>query len=345
MAQEEIGKEAVYEISILGRITWNLHSLSNEGTVGNVTEPRTLTLADGSKTDGISGEMLKHIHVETLWALENNKNNLCSACQVLKPERANACGEVTKEATLKAVKTALQCELCDLHGFLLERPVFARESTIEFGWAVGLPEIQRDIHVHARHSIVPIEDKKEKGKWDSEKCSVADCKKQPQESELFKVEGKWYCETHLPTAQMLYYRPTRSGVYAIVSVFQPWRIGLNDLTFEYEIENIDRERRYMLALKAFQAMFLRPEGAMTTTRLPHANNFTGIIVVSKSNYPAPVISPLHDAYVKEIQNIKGVLKNNKIEVISFSSLSEYTEKLEELMKKTTPWRLVTKSDE
>ncbi len=118
----------------MGRITWNLHSLSNKGTVGNVTEPRTLTLADRSKTDGISDEMLKHIHVETLWALENNKKNLCSACQVLKPERANACEEVTKEATLKAVKIALQCELCDLHGFLLERPVFARESTIEFGW-------------------------------------------------------------------------------------------------------------------------------------------------------------------------------------------------------------------
>ena len=60
----------IYEIAILGRIIWDLHSLNNEGTVGNVTEPRTLILADGRQTDGISGEMLKHIHAEYIWALE-----------------------------------------------------------------------------------------------------------------------------------------------------------------------------------------------------------------------------------------------------------------------------------
>ena len=57
----------VFEMAILGRATWNLHSLNNEGTVGNVSEPRTVVLADGRKSDAVSGEMLKHIHAQNLW--------------------------------------------------------------------------------------------------------------------------------------------------------------------------------------------------------------------------------------------------------------------------------------
>ena len=69
-------QKTVYEIAIMGRVTWNLHSLNNEGSVGNVVEPRTLKLADGTTTDGISGEMLKHIHVARLWELEADKSLL-----------------------------------------------------------------------------------------------------------------------------------------------------------------------------------------------------------------------------------------------------------------------------
>jgi hypothetical protein len=52
----------VFEIAILARVKWDLHSLNNEGTIGNVTEPRTIVLWNGTKTDGVSGEMMKHIH-------------------------------------------------------------------------------------------------------------------------------------------------------------------------------------------------------------------------------------------------------------------------------------------
>ncbi|MBO9327173.1 MAG: hypothetical protein J7463_17985, partial [Roseiflexus sp.] len=53
---------SVFEVAILARVTWDLHSLNNEGTIGNVTEPRTIVLWNGARTDGISGEMMKHIH-------------------------------------------------------------------------------------------------------------------------------------------------------------------------------------------------------------------------------------------------------------------------------------------
>ena len=97
--------EKVYEIGIVGRIRIDAHSLNNEGTVGNVTEPRTIVLADGRKTDGISGEMLKHIHTEAFWQLAKERSiSLCPACQILRPEKANKNPNVTK---IKGVEKAL----------------------------------------------------------------------------------------------------------------------------------------------------------------------------------------------------------------------------------------------
>ncbi|MFQ6120864.1 MAG: DevR family CRISPR-associated autoregulator, partial [Methanosarcinales archaeon] len=234
----------IYEIAILGRVTWDLHSLSNEGTVGNVTEPRTLMLADGTKTDGISGEMLKHIHAENVWILEPDKNKFCKVCKILRPERADGNEDVRKKKKVEdAVEKALECELCDIHGFLVQTPTVARESTVEFGWAVGIPEVKRDIHVHARHAVheayIAIEEEQDKGKCDKRECDK-------EEVKVYKIKGKWYCEEHIPrpTPQMIYHRPTRSGKYAIISVFQPWRIGLNNVNFEYDVSDDIRKKRY-----------------------------------------------------------------------------------------------------
>ena len=61
--------QQIYDLAIVGRATWDLHSLNNEGSIGNVTEPRTVMLADGTKSDGVSGEMLKHAHVSAFWQI------------------------------------------------------------------------------------------------------------------------------------------------------------------------------------------------------------------------------------------------------------------------------------
>ncbi|WP_276624386.1 DevR family CRISPR-associated autoregulator [Methermicoccus shengliensis] len=249
----------IYEIAILGRATWQLHSLNNEGTVGNVTEPRSVRIIDPNTkkavtTDGISGEMLKHIHTGIMWVLDD-KSNLCDACKVLNPEKFNFAIK-TKKVTANDVEDALAqalgtCDICDVQGFLLERPTASRKSTVEFGWALGVPEVYRDIHTHARHALG------EKGRGD-----------RGQENEE-KAEGV--------STQMVYHRPTRSGVYAVISVFQSWRIGLNEARqskYTYDADDSARERRYKLALKAYQLLFSRPEGAMTTTRLPHVEDFS-----------------------------------------------------------------------
>lgn len=298
----------VYEIAILGRATWNLHSLNNEGTVGNVTEPRNVRIIDPNTneaitTDGISGEMLKHMHAEKLWEL-SDKSALCNGCKRLEPERGFKDKEIrgSKDFATAATKAIQKCVICDSHGFLFPEGKItgSRSSTVEFGWALGLPingEFTRDIHTHARHAVG------EKG----------------------KTEGEI-------TTQMVYHRPTRSGEYAIVSVFQPWRIGLNNVTMNY-IKDVDRDERYKLALTAYQAMFMRADGAMTSTRLPHATNFSGVIVLSKNNVPAPVISPLKADYADEIKQIANTFKDD-LESIEFKSIAEFIGKINNLIERS-----------
>ena len=153
-------KNSVFEVAILGRITWQLHSLNNEGTVGNVTEPRSLKIIDPETkkivtSDGISGEMLKHIHAEMVWRLEDDKNKFCDACRSLEPSRFDykvqkayeefrsrnnirqALNESQKTQALQELLDGLtyeissiveravdSCEMCDLHGFLIQDPAF-----------------------------------------------------------------------------------------------------------------------------------------------------------------------------------------------------------------------------
>lgn len=315
----------IYEIAILGRATWQLHSLNNEGTVGNVTEPRNVRIIDPNTkqavtTDGISGEMLKHIHTEIMWVLAD-KSNLCEACKILNPEKFNYTvkkqKQLQKNKAADVLQEALQtCDICDVHGFLIEKPTVSRKSTIEFGWALGVPEVCRDIHTHARHAH---------GEKSKEKS---------------KSEGEDAEESGIST-QMVYHRPTRSGVYAIITVFQPWRIGLNEAKqdmYSYDADsnkeknNNKRKRRYELALKAYQLLFTRPEGAMTTTRLPHVEDFSGIIVYSTEPMPVPVISPLRNDYINEVKEIAKNL-GNSLKFEEFGSISEFVAKISELINK------------
>jgi CRISPR-associated protein Cst2 len=320
--------EKIYEIGFMGRIRIDAHSLNNEGTVGNVTEPRTIILASGEKTDGISGEMLKHIHAEALWQLAKEKNApLCNACQIMSPMKADAnikieaIGEkikslreerknhkdkgkkaeidqqISKELN-SALNEAIGCAVCDIHGFLIQEPTLSRKSTVEFGWALALPtKFYRDIHVHTRVAA-----------------------------------GEKEAKTEV-TEQMIYNRPTRSGIYAFVSVFQPWRIGLNEIGYEYAIDDDARKTRYDLVLEAYKAMMMRLEGAMSSTRLPHFGDFTGVIVKSKKAFPVPVISPLKEDYIHQIEAIMGVEQ-----VYSFDSITSMLSGIDAL-KNALPYRL------
>jgi len=295
--------EKVYEIGLAGRIRIDAHSLNNEGTVGNVTEPRTIVLASGEKTDGISGEMLKHIHAESLWQLAKDKKmQLCPPCQILSPMKADANKAIRKMDVKPALNEALKCAICDTHGFLVQKPTISRKSTVEFGWALALPEkFYRDIHVHTRVAAG------EKGREKGEEAEVSE--------------------------QMIYNRPTRSGVYAFVSVFQPWRIGLNEIDYTYTVDDRTRKERYELVLEAYKAMMTRLEGAMTTTRLPHFETFEGVIAKTENASPVPVISPLTDGYAQQMETIVGTRNIQRFN--SFASMLQEIDRL----KLVTPYEL------
>lgn len=327
-------QKTVYEIAILGRVTWNLHSLNNEGNIGNVVEPRTVRLADGATADGISGEMLKHIHAAKVWELAGDKSLFCPMCRVLEPMRAERNPEVTKHKKgeeAQAVAQALNdCVLCDLHGFLVQRPTIHRQSTVEFGWAVGRLQEQayRDIHQHARHAVgFKGEGKAEEAQPPQpDQMTLIDTE---IEADLEESEAPQEERQRQVTSQMLFSRPTRSGVYALVTVFQPWRIGLNTVTYEYPVTLENRQSRYQLALRAYEAMFLRLDGAMTSTRLPHLEDFEGVLAISRTNAPAPVFSPLKKNYQDRLQALSE-MDGEALETRPFNDVVEFVTQLRQL---------------
>jgi CRISPR-associated protein Cst2 len=281
--QEQQGQqpEGIFEIAILARVKWNLHSLNNEGTIGNVTEPRTVVLWDGTKTDGVSGEMMKHIHAYWTWLRAKTESfPLCEACQHFKPQRADAARQdLDQNDNAAAMDTVVsRCILCDVHGFLVQRPTIHRQSVVEFGWIVGVPEkFYRDIHVHARHAVAERGVSAESGGEKEEEVA----------------------------AQMVYHRPIRSGVYALVTLFQPWRIGLNEVKYAYVLDSGEQRRRYQLALTAYECAVKRPDGAMTTTRFPHIEGIEGIVLVSRQPVPVPMLSPLREDYREKLETLAG----------------------------------------
>ncbi|MEM3581407.1 MAG: DevR family CRISPR-associated autoregulator [Candidatus Bathyarchaeia archaeon] len=321
MAEQK--QNQVFEIAIVGRAIWNLHSLNNEGTIGNMTEPRTVVLWDGTKTDGVSGEMMKHIHAFWTW-LQAKQNNLplCDACRKFQPQRADAARQGLSNDAASALTSAIQrCVLCDLHGFLVQRPTIHRQSTVEFGWVIGIRErFHRDLHVHARHAI-------EERATEQTEAEESEQEQQPQERQEREV-----------AAQMLYHRPTRSGVYAFVTLFQAWRIGLNEVNYNYALDNDNEcQKRYELALTAYEWTFKRPDGAMTTTRLPHIEGIEGVVLVARSAVPVPLLSPLRDDYREQL---KTLAKKQGVEVHKFDDLARLTDILKELQQ-AYPFRIST----
>ena len=304
----------VFEIAIMARVVWDLHSLNNEGSVGNVSEPRTVVLADGTKSDGVSGEMLKHIHSAHLWLLGQGTASFCRGCATLQPQKADM-PENRREAfrgiktNAEALDAALrQCALCDLHGFLVQQPVVARRSTVEFGWAVGVRDnFHREIHLHARHAVGERQAREER-----------------QERERAQRQAEEEVEVQ---AQMVYHRPTRSGTYALVTLFQPWRIGLNEITYQY-VQGVERAARFQLALRAYAHTFARTDGAMTSTRLPHLEGIEGVVVVGTRRQPVPVLSPLSASYRDEMQALAR--RTNGLEVHPFGNLEGLQAALDEM---------------
>lgn len=261
--------------------------------------------------------MFKHIHVGHMLNIANeNALQLCTNCSIGNPNRLSSGEDLGNFFADKDIKTVedkdiadtiiSKCAIDDSHGVLItsigkQNRNHARKSVIEFGWTIGIPEKNNtETFIHTK--------------------VVADAAGKRGES---SNEG-----------QNIFHRPANHGVYAFVCSIDSFRIGLNDITRRYAIDDNNRQIRYKVILKSLLSSFLNPRGAMTSSQKPHITNFTGVVSYSEKLIPAPTISPINFEYNKEIESIASninIIEPGAITVRKFNGLSELSEIIKDLI--------------
>ncbi len=303
----------IYSLSICGRLTLELHSLNNEGGEGNQTMTRTVAVVDTAgnvhKVNAISGDMFKHIQAEHFYLLaRENKMPLCKGCETFRSDRILGDAEFLRtlpDTDAAAIANLLtKCALEDTEGTLIARGArsIPRKSVAEFSWVVGLPDkVRTESYFHVRYA-------QERGGDD--------------------------------VSQPIFHRPASSGIYASVANFELARIGFNDVSQTYAIEEEERLRRHRIFLRSVLHTYVEPAGAMRNTQNPHILNFEGVVTASYGVLPAPTISPLADDYKEQVQAIARALDGNgSLDVRPFANTAEFAAIMQEIIQGSKPYRL------
>lgn len=322
----------IASISISGEITLNLHALNNEGGEGNQIITRQLSIIDRKgeqhTVNGISGDMFKHIHAVHLvnHAVEN-KLELSSYSELNNPNRISAKNDFEPyfERTKKENKSSADvvdaminiCSVCDLHGILITDKIgdnknstnTPRKSCVEYGWTVGIPDKNNtESYVHTK---------------------------------LVANAGEQGSGTSSNEGQNIFHRPANHGVYAFVCNIDAYRVGFNDISRSYPIDDDKRKARYKAVIQSLISSILNPRGAMTSTQRPHITDFKGVVSYTTSLIPAPTISALNEDYREEMMQIASSLnelENNSVHVEEFNSISDLTKILVQLAG-ATPYKI------
>jgi CRISPR-associated protein Cst2 len=307
-------KKSISSISICGQLKMDMHSLNNEGSEGNQLLTRQVTILDEKdnlvNVNAVSGDMLKHIQSEYLWKIANEENiTLCDMCKKFNPNRISGDKEFEKEIKEKSNSDSFdalleKCIIDDLSGVMItaDKKNVGRKSISEYGWLIGIPEnIKTESYFHVK--LTPSEGK---GK---------------------EVEGS-------NTGQNIFHRTASSGIYALVSNFEVFRIGYNDINKTYKITDEERLKRYKALLKSVLYTFIEPKGAMRNTQNPHILGFSGVVTISTKLVPAPTVSPLKNSYKEEIKSIVrnvNKIENDSVESFDFESFEDFTNIISELL--------------
>lgn len=323
----------IQSISLCARVGLNLHNLNNEGTEGNQQQTRMVHILgeNGQKcvVNAVSGDMFKHIFVEHVTPLLVDAGEpVCPNAAALHPDRIlldkDFLEEVKKADKAESIQDLMikNCAVTDIAGTLYAEKAVARKSTVEFGWVVGIPEYTRtEQYFHV--------------KYDPSRGSGTGTE---------SVAG----------TQAIFHRPASSGLYALVSHLELYRIGQNDISRKSAIPDHNRRVRMRAAVQALVATLISPRGAQRNTQLPHITSAQGVITVSRTYIPAPTLSPLVDPYWDEIQAIVDRLnaiqdtadrlnenpresreygdRRRAIEIYVFNSASEALDILEDILK-------------
>ena len=322
--------KAVYSLTICGRTTIDMHSLNNEGSEGNQIATRMVNIYDQAgklaAVNAISGDMFKHIQAEHLFHLSRNSGlKLCSGCQKFSANRilddldfVNSYEKDTSDHEIIATMVK-RCAIDDIEGILVtaKNKSTPRKSIVEFGWVVGIPELTKtDNYFHVKY----VSDSGQQNRDNSDDTG----------------------ESGANLGQNIFHRPASSGVYAIVAGIEVSRLGFNDISQDYAIDDVERKQRYKALIESLLCTFVEPNGAMRSTQHPHLVNFDGVVSLSTKILPAPTISPLNDAYKDEIRRVADALnqiETSAIELRKFDSLGEYAEVMANLANTTVPYKI------
>jgi CRISPR-associated protein Cst2 len=312
----------VYQsLSICGVLTLEMHALNNEGAEGNTMMTRMVDIIDqqGRKhsVNAISGDMFKHIVVEHLLGESKSAGlPLCKGCEVFNANRVcydsgfmNTPG--WNEKTLDSVilgGVLSRCVVDDCAGILITGKIgkdrsIARKSCVEIGWIVGRPDaVATDSYFHAKY--VP----EGRGEGSGEGGNLG---------------------------QNIFHRPASSGRYAVVVNLDLYKVGRNDITLAYDIDDEGRKRRVSALLRSVLSAFIKPTGAHRNTQNPHVVDFEGVVATSTSSLPAPAVSALNKDYEKEIGRIAIALNslstaNGGIAIHKFGGLAEFVEQMADI---------------
>lgn len=332
----------IASFSLSARITLNMHSLNNEGTEGNTTKTRQTHIvgSDGHRhfVNAISGDMWKHIQTEHFFELARDEHlALCSGCARFDANRINADQDwidahpTTHAGMLSDLLT--HCAIDDTAGVLIAQNGrhLARKSVVEFGWVLGMPEqVITNSYLHARYALP--EDNTEDDTTGTEPDQAS-------------TDGA-------NLGQMIYYQPASSGIYALASHVELWRVGYNEALQSYVLPEDERRLRAGLVLQSLLHTVLEPRGAMRSTELPHLMALEGILTWStQRSRPAPMASALIGgqknpaAYQDLVETITQALNRHRTSAGShlpaitaqrFGDLGEFATQMSDLIDQVLP---------
>jgi len=308
----------IQSISLSAEVTLALHNLNSEGTEGNQQQTRTVHVidADGKRhaVNAVSGDMFKHIYTQHLTAiLAAQGQPLSTGAAAGGPDRITLDADfksAIKGQSAAAVQTEMlrRCAVTDIAGTLFTEGITVpRKSCAEFGWVVGIPE---RVHTEQYFHV----------KFEAERRKVA--------ANAPRGEGT------IAGAQTVFHRPASSGVYALICHLELARIGVNDVTRELAITSESRAVRQRAAIAALLASLIKPAGAQRNTQAPHILECCGVATLSRSYWPAPMLSPLSPDYREEIGSVVETLNRltpGSVERLDFTGLGEAATVLEGLI--------------
>jgi CRISPR-associated protein Cst2 len=336
----------IYGLAISARATLDMHSLNNEGGEGNQIQTRMVDVMGGNgrlyQVNAISGDMIKHIQAEHLFRLaQTAEQPMCAACAKFDANRISGDDSFLKRVAtnkytnVQTVDDLLHtCVIDDLEGILItagSRSV-PRKSVVEFGWVVGIPEqVRTEQYFHVKYNP------------------------QARNKEEAEASGEPVAEKGSNLGQAIFHRPASSGNYALVANVEAARIGYNDISQQYALDEEARTMRLRLLLQSLIYTFVQPNGAMLNTQMPHLVNVEGVITVSSAILPAPTISPINEGYKEQIKkvvaNLNGLPRESlpgvpqeeeAVTSYPFASLAEFTEIMTRLTREAVPYRFVTR---